>query len=165
MWELPGAIQGDDFPQCVERLAALDLAESRSAAVRLLVAARLVLGELLRLDRSESGLGTRVASLRERLPDELRNGPRGPQPTALPATPLYRTDDEYAIELANETVHGVLHLGRVPDGDGRFHVRLAVLVRPNGVLGNLYLAAIRPFRHLIVYPRLLPELAERLGTQ
>ena len=52
----------------------------------------------------------------------------------------------------------MLHLGRVPDGTDRFRVRLAVLVKPNGALGSAYLAAIRPFRHLVVYPALLSEL-------
>jgi hypothetical protein len=32
---------------------------------------------------------------------------------------------------------------------------MAVLVRPNGVLGVAYLAAIAPFRHLVVYPLMM----------
>jgi hypothetical protein len=32
---------------------------------------------------------------------------------------------------------------------------MAVLVKPNGLLGIGYLAAIRPFRHLIIYPELI----------
>jgi hypothetical protein len=32
---------------------------------------------------------------------------------------------------------------------------MAVLVKPNGLLGTAYMAAIRPFRHLIVYPPLM----------
>ncbi len=31
-------------------------------------------------------------------------------------------------------------------------------MKPNGLLGNAYLAAIRPFRHLIVYPLLFRDL-------
>jgi hypothetical protein len=37
---------------------------------------------------------------------------------------------------------------------------VAVLVRPNGLFGNAYMAAIRPFRHLIVYPALMREARE-----
>ena len=165
VWELPAAFDGDDFPRLVDRIAALDLADSGSAAVRLLVAVRLRLGELLRLDRPEAGVGARVASLRDRLPADLRDAPRGPQPSALPASPVYLTDDEWALEVANETVHGVLHLGRVPDGAGRSRIRLAVLVKPNGLLGTAYIAAIRPFRHLVVYPSLLSELARPDGDR
>jgi len=35
---------------------------------------------------------------------------------------------------------------------------MAVLVKPNGPLGTAYMAAIRPFRHLIVYPMLMREI-------
>ena len=160
VWELPGG-DIDDFALAVDQIAALDLADNSSAIVRLLVTVRLSLGELLHLDRTDAGIGARVGSLRERMPADLRDGPRGPQPSALPASPLFLTDDECAFEIANETVHAVLHLSRVADGAGRFRVRLAVLVKPNGILGRAYLAAIRPFRHLIVYPTLLQELARK----
>jgi hypothetical protein len=31
-------------------------------------------------------------------------------------------------------------------------------VKPNGLLGTAYMAAIMPFRHLIVYPPLMREI-------
>jgi hypothetical protein len=70
-------------------------------------------------------------------------------------SPLYITDDEFALEIANQTVHGVMHVGWVPDGTGGYRGQMAVLVRPNGVLGVAYLAAIAPFRHLVVYPLMM----------
>jgi Protein of unknown function (DUF2867) len=57
-------------------------------------------------------------------------------------------------------MHGVMHLGWVPDGTGGYRGQMAVLVKPNGLLGAVYMAAIRPFRHLIVYPLMTRE-AER----
>ncbi|HYJ71344.1 MAG TPA: DUF2867 domain-containing protein, partial [Actinomycetota bacterium] len=33
--------------------------------------------------------------------------------------------------------------------------QMAVYVKPNGLFGTAYLAAIRPFRHLVVYPAML----------
>jgi len=48
-------------------------------------------------------------------------------------------------------------LGWVPDGSGGYRGQLAVLVKPNGLLGACYMAAIRPFRHLIVYPALIRQ--------
>jgi len=54
-------------------------------------------------------------------------------------------------------MHGVLHLGWVPDGPGGYRGQMAVLVKPNGLLGTGYLAAIRPFRHLIIYPALIRQ--------
>ena len=35
---------------------------------------------------------------------------------------------------------------------------MAVLVKPNGLLGSAYMAAITPFRHLIVYPRMMEQI-------
>jgi hypothetical protein len=35
---------------------------------------------------------------------------------------------------------------------------MAVLVKPNGLFGSAYMAAIRPFRHLIVYPPVLRQI-------
>jgi hypothetical protein len=43
----------------------------------------------------------------------------------------------------------------VPDDRGGFRAQLAVLVKPNGLFGEAYMAAIRPFRYLIVYPALM----------
>ena len=43
-------------------------------------------------------------------------------------------------------------LGWVADRSGGYLGQMAVLVKPNGLPGACYMAAIRPFRHLIVYP-------------
>jgi hypothetical protein len=159
VWALPTSGGPADFPRLVQQFASGDPAQSPSRAVRLLFAVRWKLGELLRLDGPDSGLGPRVSTLRDRLPEDLRAAP-GPAFDALPLTPLYLLDDEWAAEIANRTMHGILHLGWVPDGAGGFHGQLAVLVKPNGALGTAYMAAIRPFRYLIVYPALLRQ-AER----
>lgn len=55
-------------------------------------------------------------------------------------------------------MHGVVHLGWVPHEAGGYRGQMAVLVKPNGLLGRVYMAAITPFRHLIVYPPLLREI-------
>jgi hypothetical protein len=55
-------------------------------------------------------------------------------------------------------MHGVLHIGRVPDETGGFRAQMAVLVKPNGLLGTAYMAAIRPFRHVFVYPAIMREM-------
>jgi hypothetical protein len=124
-----------------------------------LFAIRWKLGALFRLDRPGGGLGARVPTLRDRLPEDLRAAP-APSAGAL-FSPLFLTGDEFAAEIANRTVHGVLHLGWVPDGAGGYHGQLAVLVKPNGRLGAAYMAAITPFRHLLVYPSMLRELGRK----
>ena len=159
LWEFPGRVGPDDFPGAIELLAAYDTAESSSAAVRALFALRWKLGALLGWDSPEAGVGARVPTLRDRLPADLREKP-GPDFTSLPFTSLYLTDDEFAAEIANRTMHGIMHVGQVPDATGGYRLQGAVLVRPNGLFGNAYMAAIRPFRHLIVYPALLREMRE-----
>ncbi len=158
VWELPGVGGPDDFPRLVQLFASLDPSQSSSAAVRTLFAIRWRIGGLLGWDDPDSGVGSRVATLRDRLPADLRNAPSGPRSDALPFTSLYLTDDEWAAEIANRTVHGVLHLGRIPDPTGGVRAQMAVYVKPNGLLGAAYMAAIKPFRYLIVYPPLMREM-------
>lgn len=157
VWALPATGGPEDFPRLVEMSAALDPSHSRSLPVRTLFALRFKLGELFGWDDDATGVGKRVPSLCDRLPADLRDGPRGPQPGALPFSPLYVTGDEFAAEAANGTMHGVLHLGWVPDGEGAYRGQMAVLVKPNGALGRVYMEAIKPFRHLLVYPTMLRE--------
>jgi hypothetical protein len=92
------------------------------------------------------------------LPADLRDAPSGPDFDALPFTSVYLLEDEWAAEIANRTIHGVMHIGWVPDDTGGFRAHMAVYVKPNGLLGSAYMAAIRPFRHLIVYPPMLREM-------
>ena len=157
VWELPTPGGPDDFPGLVQRIASGDPSQSSSPAVRTLFAIRWKLGELLGWDGPDTGLGSRVPTLRDRLPADLRDAPSGPTFDALPFTSLYLLDDEFAAEIANRTMHGVMHLGWVPDGTGGHRGQMAVYVKPNGLLGTAYMAAIRPFRHLIVYPAIIRE--------
>ena len=159
VWALPVTGGRDDFPRLVAQLAAADPSRGSSRTSRILWTARGQIGQALGWDSPQAGLGSRVQTLRERLPPDLRAAP-GPEFTALPFTPLYLLGDEFAAEIANRTVHAVMHVGWVPDGDA-YRGQLAVLVKPDGMLGAGYLAAIRPFRNLIVYPRMMRDLARR----
>jgi len=161
VWALPTSGGADDFHLLVEGFASADPSRSPSLPVRVLFAIRWKVGELLGWDDPETGVGARVPTLRDRLPADLREAGAGPQFEELPFTPLYLTHDEWAAEIANRTMHGVLHLGWVPDGNGRHRGQMAVLVKRNGLLGAAYMAAIRPFRHLLVYPRMLAEIERR----
>lgn len=135
VWALPTPGGPDDFPQLVRLATAFDPAKTGPRVVRLLFAVRLKLGALLRLDEPQTG--------------------------DFPFTPILETDREWAGELVNKTVQGVLHLGWVQGEDGVYRGQLAVLVKPNGVLGRAYLAGIAPFRHRIVYPALVESFRKR----
>jgi hypothetical protein len=90
------------------------------------------------------------------MPADLRAAPPGPD--LGPFTSLYQLDDEWAAEIANRTMHGVMHIGWVPDGKGGYRGQMAVLVKRNGLFGAAYMTAIRPFRRLIVYPAMLRQI-------
>jgi Protein of unknown function (DUF2867) len=160
VWALPTPGGPDDFPLLVKRIAAGDTSGGASLASRALFAIRWKIGQLLGWDRAHAGLGSRVPTLRDRLPPDLRDAPSGPDLDDLPFRPLYLTDDEFAAEIANQTMHGVLHLGWVPAPAGGYRGQMAVLVKPNGLLGAAYMAAIRPFRYLIVYPALMRHIEQ-----
>ena len=87
------------------------------------------------MGRRGAGLGSRVPTLRDRLPADLREASSGPEFDTLPFNSLYLLDDEWAAEIANKTVHGVMHMGWVPDGTGGYRGQMAVLVKPNGFSG------------------------------
>lgn len=161
LWALPTPGGPDDFPQLVEGALSMDPAGgSRVSAA--LFAVRWKLGELLGWDDDAAGLDARVPTLRDRLPQDLRDLPPGPEFEALPFSSLYLLGDEFAAEIANRTMHGVLHLGWVRDESGPgYHGQMAVLVKRNGVLGAAYMAAIAPFRHHLVYPQLLRAIGRQ----
>jgi hypothetical protein len=161
VWALPTPGGPDDFPRLLHAIVSGGPSRRSARVVRALWAIRWKVGALLRWDGADAGLGSRVPSLRERLPPDLRAAPTGPDPGALPFTSLYLLHDEWAAEIANRTMHGVLHIGWIPDGSGGYRGQMAVLVKPNGLLGISYMAAIRPFRHVIVHPAMLREIKRR----
>lgn len=142
----PGA-GPDDFPAMLEAIAG-DGAGKQPLPVRFLFAVRLKLGAVLGWDAPSAG----TPSLRDRLPGDLRAAPGA---KGLPLEPLYETDREAAREVANKTVHAVLHLGWVPGATGDYELHMAVLVKPTGLLGRTYMAAIAPFRYVVVYPAMI----------
>jgi len=158
VWALPVGGAEDDFQRLVQRVALGDPARSSSRAARILWAVRWSVGALLGWDRADMGIGSRVRTLRERLPADLREAPSGPRLEGAPFSSLYLLRDEWAAEIANRTMHGVMHIGWVPDGAGAYRGQMAVLVKVNGLLGRAYMAAIRPARHLIVYPALMSQI-------
>jgi len=153
VWPLPTPGGPDDFPSLVAMIVSGDVSRSSSCLARSLFAIRSVLGKLFGWD----GAGSEDATLLARVPADLRERRPAPSFRALPFTSLYLTKDEFAAELANRTMHGVLHLGWVSDGRGGYRGQMAILVKPNGVFGAAYMAAIRPFRHMIVYPALIKD--------
>ena len=164
-WTLPAEGGTGDFDKLIDLMASFDPADAASRAVRVLFAVREALGRLFGWDDASTARpipGRTETTLRDRLPvDLVETAADGPVSSALRRAglvPLYRTRDEWAAEISNETVHGVLHLTWAGRAAGRYQGELRIYVKPRGRLGSLYLMLIRPFRHLIVYPALLRQI-------
>lgn len=162
VWALPTPGGPDDFDRLVEGFAAGDPERTGPLPVRVLFALRWKLGELFGSGDEDDGVGSRLPTLRDRVPTDLREDRPLPDFSSLPFDPLYLTEDEFAGEIANRTMHGVLHLGWVPDGStGGYRGQMAVLVKPNGRAGDAYMAAIKPFRHLLIYPAMIRQIGRK----
>jgi len=169
VWRLPTPGGPDDLARLVDLIAGQG---EEPLPVRVLFALRWRLGRLFGWDDPETGVGGRVRSVRERLPADLLDAPSGPDLRAVPgrAAPdrppifasVYQLHDEWVSEFANDTVHSLMHIGWLPDeSGGGYHGQMAVLTKPNGWFGKAYMAAIKPFRHGLVYPLLLRSLERR----
>ncbi|MEU2154563.1 DUF2867 domain-containing protein [Streptomyces sp. NPDC019396] len=157
VWALPTPGGPDDLHYLVQQITSgtNDKAGVPSPVYRALFAIRWYLGRLLGWDKDRDGIDSRVRTLRDRLPADLREAPRGPDAVSVPFTSVYQLHDEWAAEAANRTVHAVMHIGWVPAEGGGHRGQLAVMVKPNGLFGAVYMACIKPFRYVGVYPALL----------
>jgi len=179
VWALPLQGGAEDFQAALEMMFSFDPADVDSLPARALWRFRDLLGSLFGLGRisapAESGSdeaagklpipGTTETSLAGRLPDDLRDTAADVDFGSLPFEPLYRTDVEFAAEVSNRTVHGVMHLAWVEQGEGRYQGQMAVYVKPRGSFGKGYMALIRPFRHWIVYPALMRQFEREWATR
>ena len=85
VWELPTPGGPDDLARLVQQFArGGEGSKFFSGVFGALFALRWKLGELFGWDKPDSGVGERVRSLRERLPADLLEAPRGPDLRAVP---------------------------------------------------------------------------------
>lgn len=173
VWALPAQGDAEDFQRMLELAVSGDLTDfSESLPARVLWRLRDLLGRWFGLGEISTPIdsgrdngagklpipGTNQVSLAERLPADLRGTAAAFQYDDVPFASLYRTTDEFAAEMSNRTVHSVMHLAWVAQGDGDYQGQMAVYVKPRGWLGKAYMALIKPFRYGIVYPALLGQI-------
>jgi hypothetical protein len=159
-WALPAQGGAGDFATLLEVVASLDPAHAHSRASRALFSIRYRVGGWLGWDRLPQPVaipGSAETTLSARLPADLRGTASDLRPPGN-FVPLYRTDVEWAAELSNRTVHAVMHLAWVEKSEGAFQGQMGVYVKPRGRLGEIYMTAIAPFRHLVVYPALMRQI-------
>ena len=160
-WALPAQGGRDGFDALLKIMATLDGANAESALTRALFRVRHQLGAWFGWDDAARQLpipGCTETTLSQRLPVNLRGSATGLDLSPAGFTPLYRTRNEWAAELSNGTVHAVLHLAWVDQGNDSYRGQMGVYVKPRGRLGVAYMVLIRPFRHLIVYPALMRQV-------
>jgi Protein of unknown function (DUF2867) len=172
VWALPVHGGAEDFQTLLQLMVSSDPGNAESLPARFLWRVRDRLGRWLDLGRIAAPIdggsddvagklpipGTNETSLTDRLPDDLRNTAADLAFDSLPFVPLYRTGVEFAAEVSNRTVHGVMHLAWVDQGEGRYQGQMAVYVKPRGLFGKGYMELIKPFRHWIVYPALMRQI-------
>jgi hypothetical protein len=167
VWALPVQGAADDLSSLIALMTSADPPGSGSVPARILWRVRDLLGSWFGLGRISVAAdgggalpipGASETSLRDRLPDDLRGTASDVVFHDLPFTPLYRTDREFAAEISNRTVHGILHLAWVELGAGRYQGQMTVYVKPRGRLGAAYMTLIKPFRYLVVYPALMRQI-------
>jgi hypothetical protein len=171
VWALPAHGGAEDFQALLELMAAADPANAESLPTRVLWRVRDRLDSWFDLGRISAPVGNgrddeagklpipgkSETSLAGRLPEDLLGTVADLDFGSLPFVPLYRTDVEFAAEISNKTVHGVMHLAWVDQGEGRYQGQMAVYVKPRGLFGKGYMELIKPFRYLIVYPALMRQ--------
>jgi hypothetical protein len=175
VWALPMHGDAEDFPAVFELMTSANPADADSLLTRLLWRLRDLIGKWFDLGEISAPVeggdagrfpipGTSEGSLRGRLPQDLRDTAADVDLGSLPFTPLYSSEDEFAAEISNRTMHGVMHLAWVEQGQGRYQAQMAVYVKPNGLLGKGYMLLIKPFRYLIVYPAFMRQ-TERMWNE
>jgi hypothetical protein len=125
--------------------------------VRGLLRLRLLVGRLFGWDRSRRSTPpaptfadrlTEADRARSLAPARLRRGPAGLFRV------VYRFENEELVEVINRTVHAAA-LSALVEATTGYRFYFAVYVRSVGPWTPVYMAAIDPFRRLIVYPSLL----------
>jgi hypothetical protein len=124
-----------------------------TAAARMLLKLRFVLGRLFRWDREPASGAARSFSTRLTAADRARSlaatGARDG-----PFRIVYRFDNEQLSEIINRTAHAA-SLTALVETEAKYRFYLGVYVRRGGPFTRIYMAAIDPFRKVIVYPSLL----------
>ncbi len=133
----------------------------------LLISLRMFLGKILGLDKNINTLpipGCKETSIKERLSAKDRERSLSLSKLGISYSDnetwrvVYLYEDEMLTELSIDVVHVLMHQGWVHKSGNFFTARLAVYAKPRGMIGNLYMKLIMPFRRIIIYPALMENV-------
>jgi len=155
--DLPARRGGITLAEFLRRAG--DLLREPPPMVRTLLSVRFFVGGLLGWDQPPSGAAYDTFALR--LTDEDRARSFAPAGTVDGLFRLvYRFENEQLAEIINRTVHAAA-LSALVEGAAGYRFYFAVYVRKVSRLTPFYMAAIDPFRKMIVYPELMRSIAAR----
>jgi len=130
-----------------------------SAVVRMLLGIRLLVGRCFGWDSKPAATACESFATRLTDADNARSlVPAGAQDGFFRV--VYRFENEQLVELINRTVHGAA-LTALIETPSAYRFYFGVYVRSVGRFTPLYMAAIDPFRRLVVYPSLLRSVSAR----
>jgi hypothetical protein len=153
--DLPRARGGITLVEFLQRAGGLFL--QLPPAVRALLSVRFFVGALFGWDRATPRSVSE--SFAQRLTDEDRARSLAPAETPDGLFRIvYRFENEQLDEIVNRTVHAAA-LSALIEAAAGYRFYFAVYVREVSPFTPLYMAAIDPFRKLIVYPALLRSVA------
>lgn len=178
VWEFPilaDKTKNQDFPYFLEvmrqppKKSIGSYFSLRNLIARFLIIFRAYFGKILGLDTKSDSLpipGCAETSIAERLsPRDLERSLAKPEEEDSESQSGWRIaylyEEELLIELSNNTVHALAHLGWIHKTGNFYSAQLAVYSKPRGDFGALYMKLIMPLRRLFVYPSLMDEVKSR----
>ncbi len=111
--------------------------------------------------------GCTEKSVAARLTDAEREASRAAEDAPSPiSSPVFKTvyvmEHEALYEVSNDTIHALMHVSVSESGR---EAELRVYVKHRGVASKLYMAAIWPARHLILYPAMMKNVMREWRTR
>ncbi|NWF67984.1 MAG: DUF2867 domain-containing protein [Chloroflexi bacterium] len=155
---LKGGGTGRTLADLQRQLGSSRALESANPAVMALFRLRALLGQIFRWDVKPQGIHPN--SYLYRLPADMRAQSQITPGSKDAFNRIYAFENESLSEVINRTVHAFLHMSLQADGDD-YVLFLAVYVKAVNALTPFYMALIDPFRHWIVYPAALRQIAQK----
>jgi hypothetical protein len=155
--DLPSPHAGITLAEFLQRAG--NLFREPPPVVRALLSIRFFVGGLFGWDHEEPCASAESFARRLTTEDYARSlAPPGTQDGLFRL--VYRFENEQLSEIVNRTVHAGTLYALVETAEG-YRLYLGIYVREVSCLTPLYMAAIDPFRKMIVYPALLDGIVDK----
>jgi hypothetical protein len=169
-WELPIALTNQDVSsqKIFKFLVTINPSEA-SWVSKVLFRLRYIIGRMFRFDDARSWLpipqtGEMSIGTRLNVDQQAENHASSVTMSAHQLGQfrlVYLFEQEALIETSNRTIYALIHLGKT-DQD---KIWMGIYIKSRGLLSDIYMRLIRPFRHYIVYPAWLKLIQRKWEAQ